>query len=212
MEIEFRCPHCSAVGHADWELGGPLTCPHCGHGLAAESAEGPAQTATKLERCPVCNGYEFYRQRDFNRRLGVALVILGVILAWPTRGLSLLVVALVDLALYALLPGSPSATAARRSSAASRPARGVGTSTSRPPTSTAGSGPRRRRTRSSAASGRTHRDWLGQNPQRPVRKPQYFQAIRPSLTATMPGPYTGVRMLAPLPSVSAGAIPPHAGV
>jgi hypothetical protein len=34
----------------------------------------------------------------------VALVILGVILAWPTRGLSLLVVALVDLGLYALLP------------------------------------------------------------------------------------------------------------
>jgi hypothetical protein len=104
MEIEFRGPHCSAVGHADWELGGLLACPHCGHGLAAKSAEAPAQSATKLECCPVCNGYEFYRQRDFNRRLGVALVILGVILAWSTRGLSLLVVALVDLALYALLP------------------------------------------------------------------------------------------------------------
>ena len=101
MEIEFRCPRCSAVGHAAWELGGPLACPHCEHGLAAEAQ---AQTPTELERCPVCNGYEFYRQRDFNRRLGVALVVLGVILAWPTRGLSLLVVALVDLALYALLP------------------------------------------------------------------------------------------------------------
>jgi hypothetical protein len=58
----------------------------------------------RLERCPICAGYEFYRQRDFNRRLGLALVILGALLAWPTRGLSLLVVAIVDLALYALLP------------------------------------------------------------------------------------------------------------
>jgi hypothetical protein len=74
-------------------------CAHCGHVIGGGGA-APA----RLERCPICQGYEFYRQRDFNRRLGVALVILGVILAWPTRGLSLLVVALVDLGLYALLP------------------------------------------------------------------------------------------------------------
>ena len=101
MEIEFRCPHCLAVGHAPWELGHPLGCPHCAHPLATEAAAAPVP---RLERCPVCNGYEFYRQRDFNRRLGVALVILGALLAWPTRGISLLVVALIDLGLYALLP------------------------------------------------------------------------------------------------------------
>ena len=104
MEIEFRCPQCQAVGHTGWELGGGLACPHCHHVLAA-AAGGPATAdPPRLERCPVCNGYEFYRQRDFNRRLGVALVILGVLLAWPTRGISLLVVALIDLGLYALLP------------------------------------------------------------------------------------------------------------
>jgi hypothetical protein len=66
--------------------------------------------------------------------------------------------------------------------------------------------------RSRAASGETHRDWLGRNPQRTARKPRHFQAIRPSLTATLPDPYTSVRLLAPYPSVSAGAVPPHAGV
>lgn len=98
MEIEFRCPHCQAVGHAPWALTQPLTCPHCAQALAA------AQPGQPFERCPICNGYEFYRQRDFNRRLGVALVILGVILAWPTKGISLLAVALIDLGLYGLLP------------------------------------------------------------------------------------------------------------
>ena len=101
MEIEFRCPQCLAVGHASWELAGALACPHCRQTLAEAT---PATTQARLERCPVCNGYEFYRQRDFNRRLGVALVILGAILAWPTKGISLLVVALIDLGLYALLP------------------------------------------------------------------------------------------------------------
>ena len=103
MEIEFRCPHCLAVGHASWELAHPLACPHCGQALGEVGVPG-TEVATRLERCPVCNGYEYYRQRDFNRRLGVALVILGALLAWPTRGLSLLVVALIDLGLYALLP------------------------------------------------------------------------------------------------------------
>ena len=101
MEIEFRCPHCLAVGHASWEPAFALACPHCRQTFA-EATPAPAQA--RLERCPVCNGYEFYRQRDFNRRLGVALVILGAILAWPTKGISLLVVALIDLGLYALLP------------------------------------------------------------------------------------------------------------
>jgi DNA-directed RNA polymerase subunit RPC12/RpoP len=120
MEIEFRCPHCRAVGQAvDWQPEAAIRCPHCGHGLGmapgAEDPPAPARPAEaapaeaapaefRLERCPVCGGHEFYRQRDFNRRLGLALVLLGAALAWPTRGLSLLVVVIADLLLYALLP------------------------------------------------------------------------------------------------------------
>jgi hypothetical protein len=65
---------------------------------------GAALAGGRLVRCPVCGGKEFYAQRDFNRRLGLGLVVVGAILAWPTRGVSLLVVVLLDLALYFLLP------------------------------------------------------------------------------------------------------------
>ena len=106
-EIQYRCPACRAVATVPgWiERGGEaLECSACGH---RSPIPGRAELGAErmLRRCPVCGGDEFYLQRDFNRRLGLALVVLGILLAWPTRGVSLAVVAVFDLALYFLLPG-----------------------------------------------------------------------------------------------------------
>ncbi len=105
-EIQYRCPACRTVSTVPgWvECGADaLECGACGRRLPIA---GRAELAAEriLRRCPVCGGGEFYRQRDFNRRLGVALVVLGVLLAWPTRGVSLAVVVVLDLALYRFLP------------------------------------------------------------------------------------------------------------
>ena len=53
-----------------------------------------------LDGCPVCGCEHLYRQKDFNRHLGVALVVVAVVLAYFTFGLSLLAVALVDWLLF----------------------------------------------------------------------------------------------------------------
>ncbi len=113
MEIQYRCPRCGAVADVeDWETAAELVCARCGGRIPIAAAPGlvavsPGATSPgdrRLERCPVCDGREFYAQRDFNRRLGLGLVVVGAILAWPTRGVSLLAVVLLDLALYFLLP------------------------------------------------------------------------------------------------------------
>jgi len=45
-----------------------------------------------------------YVQKDFNRRLGLAIVLLGVLFSYHTYGLSLLVCAIIDFILYRVLP------------------------------------------------------------------------------------------------------------
>lgn len=102
MEIQYRCPSCAEVDCASF-AGDELVCSKCGDRLPIDDDARPDAQGI-IRRCPVCRGDEFYVQRDFNRRVGLALVVLGALLAWPTRGLSLVVVVLLDLALYAVVP------------------------------------------------------------------------------------------------------------
>ncbi len=53
-----------------------------------------------LNQCPACGAAHLYRQKDFNRNLGIGLVALGIALAWWTYGISLLIVTVVDWWLY----------------------------------------------------------------------------------------------------------------
>jgi hypothetical protein len=53
-----------------------------------------------LKECPVCSRQDFYKQKDFNRKIGVALFIIAAILSIWTYGLSLVGLYLVDLFLF----------------------------------------------------------------------------------------------------------------
>lgn len=53
-----------------------------------------------LKECPVCTRQDFYKQKDFNRKIGVALFIIAAILSIWTYGLSLVALYLVDLFLF----------------------------------------------------------------------------------------------------------------
>ena len=101
--IEFRCTHCGAV-ERDQALapGRALACRACGRDQPFDGEECLGADGT-LEACPSCGTREFYVQRDFNRRVGLAMVILAVLLAWPTKGISLAALVVFDLVLHRML-------------------------------------------------------------------------------------------------------------
>ena len=53
-----------------------------------------------LKECPVCLRQDFYKQKDFNRKIGVLLFITAAVLSIWTYGLSLVVLYLLDLMLF----------------------------------------------------------------------------------------------------------------
>jgi hypothetical protein len=101
-EIAFRCPQCRAEATAD--LLGHGHCPACGQ--PTDLPVSASLTDERIvDRCPACDGRQFYVQRDFNQKVGLAVVVVGGALApFTPYYSSLFVAALVDAALYAVLP------------------------------------------------------------------------------------------------------------
>jgi hypothetical protein len=94
MELTARCPHCQhsvrqQIGTDSAECAA-CHAPLFIHGTEAFHARGT------LDQCPLCGCAHLYRQKDFNRRLGLALLALGIGLAYFTYGISLLVVTGLD--------------------------------------------------------------------------------------------------------------------
>ena len=97
-----------------------LTCPECGSGIHiypdGKVSKAECQVCRKVvdlsfdkdhiagnvRKCPVksCQKKDFYKQRDFNRKIGVLLFILASILSIFTYGLSFVVLYLFDFILH----------------------------------------------------------------------------------------------------------------
>ena len=58
---------------------------------------------TLIARCAVCSHDQVYVQKDFNRRTGIALVVLGSIFVPWTYGLSLLGVTALDYVVWRMV-------------------------------------------------------------------------------------------------------------
>jgi len=101
-EIAFVCPACG--GEARSGLEGLARCSAC----AKETTLAPSESlrqARLVDVCPACQGKQFYVQRDFNQKFGLAVVVVGGVLApFTPYYASLVVAALIDAALYAVLP------------------------------------------------------------------------------------------------------------
>jgi hypothetical protein len=93
MMVTAHCPTCNALVEAE------AKCPKCQGPLFPHGTEAFHEKGT-LDQCPVCGAAHLYRQKDFNRKLGIALVVVGAVLAYWTWGLSLGVVALLDWLLF----------------------------------------------------------------------------------------------------------------
>jgi len=102
-EVAFVCGPCGAPVYcpADGASAG-AACGRCGrtHPLRA-AAEG--LEAGAVARCLRCGADRLYTQKDFNRKVGLAVFVVAAILSVPTWGLSLLAATLVDAGLYYLL-------------------------------------------------------------------------------------------------------------
>jgi hypothetical protein len=83
-----------------------LLCPNCGESIAIDAAGWSTDDPSRIDTCVLCGCRHLYRQRDFNRAIGCLVVLIGAALVPWTYGLSLIVLSLVDLALYYRLPES----------------------------------------------------------------------------------------------------------
>lgn len=99
MIPQITCPECSSSIEVIPDTNSKkVECDICHHVVpvhfTSEHVEGVLKT------CPVCERMDFYKQKDFNRKIGVFLFIVAAILSIWTYGLSLVALYLVDLFLF----------------------------------------------------------------------------------------------------------------
>ena len=106
MEINTYCPECeNGIFLHELPKAGLIPCQRCGKGReAAGGGELDAQGA--IARCGLCGCAEFYRQKDFNTKLGlwILALIVGLALVFNRWLIPILVVgAVLDTLLYFFL-------------------------------------------------------------------------------------------------------------
>ena len=99
MEVTLTCPECrSAVSVYPSSQASLTECDVC-------QKEIPVSFSSRheegfLEDCPACGRKDFYRQKDFNRKLGVLFFVVAAIASVWTYGMSLVALWLLDLFLF----------------------------------------------------------------------------------------------------------------
>ena len=106
MNITFCCPRCEESSRV--ELGPADRALHCSH-CPAEIAV-PAETAQNgtVEQCLVCSSGDLFVRKDFPQRVGVGLVVVGIVASSIASSQHMTILtfailfatALVDLVLY----------------------------------------------------------------------------------------------------------------
>jgi DNA-directed RNA polymerase subunit RPC12/RpoP len=111
LEVLAKCPKCDAsllVRAA--EAPAAIACGRCGREIPLTFTEALRADAG-VDRCPVCGGGEFYVRKDFDPKVGLAVVIVGALISagfyWFGRDLIaygiLASAALLDLIVYGRL-------------------------------------------------------------------------------------------------------------
>jgi hypothetical protein len=109
LRLRFTCAGCGSRVDAG-ALDADARCMACGRVRPPVASEA-LRARGILDRCAVCGDARLYRQKDLNRKLGLAVVVTGAIaslalLPWSVLGAYgvLGALALLDLALYRRLP------------------------------------------------------------------------------------------------------------
>jgi hypothetical protein len=99
-EVTFTCEKCgSGITVMPKIESTHAHCDICNHDQKVKFSHTLATNGI-LDECPCCARKDFYRQKDFNRKIGVALFVLASILSFWTYGISLIVLYLFDLFLF----------------------------------------------------------------------------------------------------------------
>ncbi len=111
MEILARCPGCdTALPLSAADAPSAIRCGRCGREIPLSESDA-VRGDRAVDRCPVCGGADFYVRKDFNPRVGLAVVIAGALVSavfyWFGRDLVaygiLASAALIDLVVYGRL-------------------------------------------------------------------------------------------------------------
>ena len=111
MDVLAKCPKCDAglpVHAADAPAA--IKCGRCGREIPLH-VTAAVRDDRAVDRCPVCDGGEFYIRKDFDPKLGLTVVIIGALISgtfyWYGRDLIaysiLAAAALIDLVVYGRL-------------------------------------------------------------------------------------------------------------
>ncbi len=98
MNIQTNCFECHNRVEF-WIPGSAGLCSFCAKNLILFPTEKFSHDQT-LDQCPICGCAHLFKQKDFNRTLGLIILLLGIIPAYFTYGISLLIVTLIDWYLY----------------------------------------------------------------------------------------------------------------
>ena len=111
MQLLARCPRCDA-GLPVSAAGAPaaIACGGCGREIPLALSEAVREDRG-VDSCPVCSAADFYVRKDFDPKVGLAVVVIGALISavfyWFGKDLiaySILgVAALIDLAVYGRL-------------------------------------------------------------------------------------------------------------
>ncbi len=113
MNIVAKCPKCDAsLPFAAADAPAVIKCGGCGREIPIAISEALREDRA-VDVCPVCGGSAFYSRKDFDPKLGLAVVIIGALISagfyWFGRDLiaySILAgAALLDLIVYGQLKG-----------------------------------------------------------------------------------------------------------
>jgi hypothetical protein len=111
MQILAKCPKCDAgLPVAAAEAPSAITCGGCGRDIPLSVSEA-LKSDRGVDRCPVCEGADFYIRKDFDPKIGLAVVIVGAMISggfyWFGRDLVAYSIlggaALIDLVVYGRL-------------------------------------------------------------------------------------------------------------
>jgi len=109
VNVSYHCSACQALVHKEFDASArTITCPHCQQSIGL--AEG-ALDGQRITRCLVCPSTDLFIRKDFPQRIGVGLVVIGILgscVAWYHANLLwtfgiLFATALADVLLYAVV-------------------------------------------------------------------------------------------------------------
>jgi hypothetical protein len=108
MQVTARCPGCNAALPFDGSTApSRIRCGRCSREMPVVVTDA-LRSDSSVDRCPICEGGDFYVRRDFDPKVGLTFVIAGALISavfyWFNRDLiaySILAAAVViDLLVY----------------------------------------------------------------------------------------------------------------